>query len=86
MNAAALTQFLIDVTRGHQAGAFRENREQVIGASGLPQGIQAALLGQDMALLWKAGAHPMALLYFARACGWDGERYYGCISSAGNSR
>jgi len=86
MSSAALTQFLIDVTRGRQARTFVENRDEVIGSSGLGEDIRAALRDQDMASLWAAGAHPIALLYFSRASGWNNERYYSCISATERDR
>lgn len=88
MNAAALTQFLIDVTRGAKKAAFQADREAVLKSSALEEEMQAAVRTQDIGALWRAGAHPMALLYFARSCGWSGERYYACITDAqsGSSR
>jgi hypothetical protein len=53
-----------------------------VAASRLSEAMQAAVLGQDVGTLWLAGAHPMALLYFARSCGWDNPRYYQCLSDA----
>lgn len=82
MSAAALSQFLIDVTRGHHAAAFAADAEAVLASSPLNADQQRAIREQDIAALWSAGAHPMALLYFARACGWSGERYYACIEEA----
>lgn len=82
MTAAALTQFLIDVTRGHQRHAFAANRESVIATSKLDEGLRTAVREQDIATLWLAGAHPMALLYFARMSGWAAEDYYSCIGKA----
>jgi hypothetical protein len=79
---AALTQFLIDVTRGPKTKAFAENREAVVDASGLPKELCRAVKERDIASLWRAGAHPMALLYFSRNCGWSGDRYYECIAAA----
>jgi hypothetical protein len=81
-----LTQFLIDVTRGHRAADFARDREAVIASSNLEEGIRTAIRAQDVAYLWIAGAHPMALLYFARVCGWDQMRYYSCISATGRER
>jgi hypothetical protein len=83
MSAATLTQFLIDVTRGPQREAFAANREPVIAASKLDEVLRAAVRAQDMAALWQAGAHPMALLYFARASGWAADDYYRCIGATG---
>lgn len=84
MNAAVLTQFLIDVTRGGKKAAFLADREAVLKESALDEAMQAAVGRQDIGALWRAGAHPMALLYFARGCGWSGERYYACITDAQN--
>jgi Aromatic-ring-opening dioxygenase LigAB, LigA subunit len=84
--SAALTQFLIDITRGHRAADFVRDREAVIASSNLEEAIRTALREQDVAYLWIAGAHPIALLYFARACGWDQGRYYSCISATARAR
>lgn len=84
MNAAVLTQFLIDVTRGGKKAAFQADREAVLKGSALDDAMRAAVRNQDIGALWRAGAHPMALLYFARGCGWSGERYYRCITDAQN--
>lgn len=77
-----LTQFLVDVTRGHRRDAFRADREAEIAASRLGEALRDAVRREDVAALWAAGAHPMALLYFARACGWTSEAYYRSIDSA----
>jgi len=82
MSAAALTQLLVDVTRGHRKDAFAADPASVLAASTLDPRMRAAVLEQDVAALWLAGAHPMALMYFARASGWDNDRYYRCISDA----
>jgi hypothetical protein len=82
MTNAALTQFLIDVTRGHRQAAFAAGRDAVIAESKLDEGLRTALRDQDLATLWRAGAHPMALLYFARASGWAADDYYRCIGAA----
>ncbi|MEO6743403.1 MAG: hypothetical protein ABIS28_00135 [Caldimonas sp.] len=82
MTAIVLTQFLIDVTRGHRRQAFASDREAVIGQSKLDEGLRTAVRDEDMATLWRAGAHPMALLYFARLSGWAAEDYYRCIEAA----
>jgi hypothetical protein len=85
MISSILTQFLIDVTRGHQVQAYANDPEAVLKASALSDDHCAAIRKQDIGALWLAGAHPMALLYFARACGWTAERYYECITNAGLS-
>lgn len=82
MSAATLTQFLIDITRGHRRDAFAADPAAVLSASSLDPGTRTAVLELDVAALWLAGAHPMALMYFARASGWANERYYRCISEA----
>lgn len=82
MNAAPLTQFLIDITRGHRREAFAADPAAAVAASALDPQARTAVLAQDVAALWRAGAHPMALMYFARAAGWDNDRYYGCIGDA----
>ena len=82
MNAATLTQFLIDITRGHRRDAFAADPAAELSASMLDEPTRAAVLDQDVAALWLAGAHPMALMYFARASGWANERYYRCICDA----
>ena len=82
MSSATLTQFLIDVTRGHLQEAFRADPAQSLAASALDAPMRAAVLEHDIGALWCAGAHPMALMYFARASGWANERYYRCISEA----
>jgi len=82
MSAATLTQFLIDITRGHRRDAFAADPAAVLSASMLDAATRAAVQDQDVAALWLAGAHPMALMYFARASGWANERYYRCICDA----
>jgi hypothetical protein len=80
MSSATVTQFLVDITRGHQRAAFATNRELVLASSKLDECMRAAVREEDIGTLWSAGAHPMALLYFSRACGWSSEDYYNCIS------
>ena len=80
MSDPVLTQWLIDVTRGPLREAFRVDPVQA--ASRLDPSVQQAVHAQDIAALWLADAHPMALLYFSRLCGWDNERYYSCIAQA----
>ncbi len=82
MNSKTLTQFLIDITRGHRKSEFAADPERVLGTSPLDERMQAAVRDQDIGALWLAGAHPMALLYFARACGWANDRYYRSIAEA----
>lgn len=82
MSAAALTQFLVDVTRGRLARDFAERPDAVIAEARLSETERQALRDRDLAALWRSGAHPMALLYFNRACGGDNDRYYRCISEA----
>jgi len=82
MSAATLTQLLIDITRGHRKDAFAADPASVLAASTLDAPTRAAVLEQDIATLWLAGAHPMALMYFARASGWANDRYYRCVSDA----
>ena len=82
MSAATLTQFLIDITRGHRQAAFAADPANVLSTSTLDPRTRAAVLEQDIAALWLAGVHPMALMYFARASGWANDRYYRCISDA----
>ena len=82
MKAATLTQFLVDITRGHRKGEFALDPNSVLATSPLDDRLRAAVLSQDIGTLWLAGAHPMALMYFARAGGWDNERYYRCIGDA----
>lgn len=82
MSATSLTQFLIDVTRGHRSGDFAKDPDGVLKSSGLADDLCKAIREQKVDALWLAGAHPMALLYFARECGWSGDRYYECIGAA----
>ncbi len=82
MTPATLTQFLIDITRGHRAHAFAKDAAGVLATSPLDDATRAAVLEQDVATLWRAGAHPMALMYFARASGWANDRYYRCVAEA----
>ena len=82
VSPSTLTQFLIDVTRGHLKDAFSAAPEKVLATSPLDILTRDAVLGQDIAALWLASAHPMALMYFARASGWANDRYYRCIADA----
>jgi hypothetical protein len=82
LRASTLTQFLVDITRGHRKNEFTADPELVLGSSLLDNPMKNAVREHDMAALWSAGAHPMALLYFARSCGWDNDRYYRCLSDA----
>ena len=82
MSAATLTQFLIDITRGHRKDDFAADPSNVLATSTLDTRMRAAVLERDIAALWLAGAHPMALMYFARTSGWANDRYYRCISDA----
>ena len=77
-----LTQFLIDIVRGSRRGEFESDPAKVIGASGLSPDLKQAVRDQDVGALWLAGAHPMALMYFARTLGWSNERYYSCLQEA----
>ena len=82
MSDATLTQFLVDITRGHRKSEFAADAEAVLAASALDERMRTAIRHQDIGTLWRAGAHPMALMYFARSCGWPNDRYYRCISEA----
>lgn len=82
MNPAVLSQFLIDITRGPRKSDFMADSEAVLKAAPLDEPTKTAVRNQDLGSLWLAGAHPMALLYFARLCGWDNDRYYLCLSQA----
>lgn len=82
MNGSVLTQFLIDVTRGHKKEAFGADPAGVLATAPLDDRVRAAIRAQDIGALWRAGAHPMALMYFARFCGWANERYYACLAEA----
>lgn len=79
---ASLTQFLIDVTRGHRKDEFDEAPESTVKTSELDGPLQAAILCKDIGALWLAGAHPMALLYFSRACGFSNGSYYRAVELA----
>lgn len=79
---SVLTQLLIDVTRGHRKDAFAADPEAVLSGSALDPPTCAAVLSRDIGTLWLSDAHPMALMYFARASGWANERYYRCIADA----
>ena len=82
MKGATLTQFLVDITRGHRKAEFEADPDGVLAASPLDEAMRTAVRDQDIGALWRAGAHPMALMYFARACGWANDRYYRCVSDA----
>lgn len=82
MQQAQLTQFLIDITRGHKKEGFAADANAVLAQTGLAPELQQAIREQDVAALWLAGASPMALLYFARLSGWDMPRYYDCVTQA----
>ncbi len=57
------------------------NPELLLNSSLLSERMKGTVRKHDIAALWSAGAHPMALLYFARACGWTNDHYYNCISA-----
>ncbi|MCC6006914.1 MAG: hypothetical protein JJU40_04490 [Rhodobacteraceae bacterium] len=82
MTDLALTQFLIDISRGQAKARFAENPEAVLAECDLPERQIAAIREQSIAALWADGAHPMSLLYFARSCGWSAQKYYECISQS----
>lgn len=86
MSAATLTQFLVDITRGRRKSEFSADPGSVLETSALDERMRTAVLDHDIGTLWLAGAHPMALMYFARASGWDNDRYYRCIADAELSR
>lgn len=77
-----LSQFLVDITRGSLKAAFQIDESAVIESTRLPDSIRSALISRDIAALWRAGAHPMALLYYSRLIGCPMDRYYACISGA----
>ncbi len=81
----ALSQFLVDITRGPLRAAFQAEEARLIERADLPDSLRAALASRDIAALWRAGAHPMALLYYSRLIGWPMDRYYACISEASAS-
>lgn len=85
MTDLAMTQFLIDVSRGHNKARFADDPEAVLAECELPERQIVAIREQDIAALWSAGAHPMALLYFARTCGWSAQQYYACIAQSESS-
>lgn len=82
MKETVVTQFLIDITRGHLKKAYEENSDAVINASPLSDDMRLSIKNQDIARLWLAGVSPMALLYFARLSGWTMDRYYTCLNEA----
>jgi len=82
MNPAILTQFLVDITRGHLKDDFMTDSDTVLGSSMLDEPTRTAVRTRDIGALWLAQAHPMALMYFARQSGWDNDRYYQCIEHA----
>lgn len=82
MRETRVTQFLIDITRGHLKEAYEKSSEDVIAASSLTDAMRAAVREKDVSALWLMGVSPMALLYFSRAAGWSMERYYACIAEA----
>ena len=77
-----LTQFLIDIVRGARRSEFAAQPKAVVRSSSLGTDLQEAVLTNDISALWLAGAHPMALMYFARSTGWSNERYYACLDEA----
>lgn len=77
---AQLDQFLVDVTRGELASRFACDAASVIADANLPEELKQAVEGKDIAFLFKAGGHPMALLYFARSLGISNDQYYDLIS------
>jgi hypothetical protein len=79
---AILTQFLIDIVRGARKAEFAADPEAVICGSALDSDLRQAVRSNDISALWLAGAHPMALMYFARSIGWSNERYYACLDDA----
>lgn len=82
MNGSVLTQFLIDITRGAKKEAFGADPAGVLATARLDDHVRNAVRAQDIGALWRAGAHPMALMYFARSCGWANEQYYACLTEA----
>lgn len=82
MRESTVTQFLIDITRGHLKEAYEKNSEDTIAASPLSDAMRAAVREKDIGALWLMGVSPMALLYFSRVVGWSMERYYACIADA----
>lgn len=80
--SGVLDQALYDLTRGALREAFRRDPAAAIAAAGLDGAARDALLARDIEALWQAGAHPMLLLYFARACGIPASDYYARITRA----
>lgn len=76
-----LTQFLIDIVRGHSRADFVADPDSTLRASMLDEKLQQAIRNGDIRTLWEQGAHPMALMYFARSLGWSNERYYGVLAT-----
>ncbi|ALC11091.1 hypothetical protein [Sphingopyxis sp. 113P3] len=71
-----LNQFLVDITRGGLASRFASDPDTVIADARFPDEMQKAIREGDVGFLYRFGAHPMALLYFARATGMSNEQYY----------
>lgn len=84
MMSADLDQFLFDVTRGGQRSAYLSDADGVIASSGLGEALRAAFGRRDIEALWRAGAHPMLLLYFARLNGIAAPDYYATVTRAGD--
>lgn len=82
MNDPAITQFLIDITRGHLKEAYANDAATVLSASDLGQEARRAIADTDIAALWLMRVSPMALLYFSRLSGWAMDDYYSCITQA----
>ena len=83
---AELTQFLVDLTRGPLGPHYRADPAAVLASAPIEQPLRDAIQAADIAMLWCSGAHPMALLYFSRFCGWSGEQYYSCVAAADRDR
>ena len=82
MTNPALTQFLIDITRGPLKQAYAQDPAAVLNDSDLGPDARQAVKTADIATLWRIGVAPMALLYFSRLSGWAMDDYYACISQA----
>lgn len=82
MRETRVTQFLIDITRGHLKEAYAKDSDGVIAAAPLSDAMRDAVRNRDIGALWLAGVSPMALLYFSRLAGWSMESYYACIGQA----
>jgi len=82
MSLVEIESLIYDIYRGSRAAEFKASPSSVIEEYGLTNNEREAVLGQDYALLYELGVHPMLCMYLARANGLTVPAYLGLVGNS----